>query len=34
MKQRAQAIGAELVVVSEPGKGTQVYVSWHATSSE
>jgi signal transduction histidine kinase len=33
MKQRAQAIGAELMVVSEPLKGTQVYLSWRATSS-
>jgi signal transduction histidine kinase len=33
MRQRAQAIGAELQIVSASGQGTQVYVSWRPSAS-
>jgi signal transduction histidine kinase len=34
MRERAEAIGAQLSVYSEPGEGTQVLVLWDVTSNE
>jgi signal transduction histidine kinase len=33
MRERAEAIGAELSVYSEPGQGTQIFVSWMPSAS-
>jgi signal transduction histidine kinase len=30
MRERAETIGAELCILSQPGRGTEVTVTWHA----
>jgi signal transduction histidine kinase len=32
MRERAEAIGAELIIESEPGRGTEVSVMWRTAS--